>query len=438
MSLLASLVLAAVILPVALFLILGCSQLLSRPLSESWLGHLAASFLAAATLALLVANGLCLTQGGQQMLDLGSWFQAGDSGVRLTLLLDLSTLPLLLFANLLVGVIEAFTQRYLHREPGYHRFQLMLFLFLVGLDLVLAAGSLGMLVVGWEFLGLSSALLIAFFHERVQPLRNGLRVFAIYRFCDLALMAAFLWLHAAWPDSAPTPWMGDSIPQLPHGVAEGVLLLLILAVCGKSALFPFSSWLPRAMEGPTPSSAIFYGALSVHAGPLLLLRFSWLFEQAPYATLLLGGIGLLTSLVAALVARTQTEIKSLLAYATVTQVGLIVFEIACGLHWLPLLHIAGHATLRSLQFLRAPSLLHDRHNLEDAIGGHLAHARLPFLDRLSDAQALALYRFALHRAWLDELLDNLVVAPWLGMTRRLAAWHRRLEARLGGSKEQRP
>ncbi|MFK5956996.1 MAG: proton-conducting transporter membrane subunit [Planctomycetota bacterium] len=431
--------LAALVIPVLLFLLLGVSQLLHCPLREKLIGPMAAIGLSAAILALLMANGLCLYQDSAQTLDLGRWFSGQGHAFRLFFLLDVSTLPLLLFANLLVGVVEAFTHRYLHREPGYHRFQLMLFLFLIGLDLVLAAGSMEMLVAGWEFLGLSSALLIAFFHERSGPIRNGLRVFSIYRFCDVALVSAFLWLHAVWPDSAPTPWQGGVVPTLPRGTAEGILLLLLFAVSGKSALLPFSSWLPRAMEGPTPSSAIFYGALSVHAGPLLLLRFSWLMEQAPAATVVLGILGALTSLCAALVARTQTEIKSLLAYATVTQVGLIMLEISLGWHWIPLLHIAGHATLRSLQFLRAPSLLHDRHNLEDAIGGHLAHARIPGLDRLSPRQVRKLYQFSLHRAWLDELLDGLVIYPWQRWTAALVDVHLRLEQQLAKfvSKEHR-
>jgi NAD(P)H-quinone oxidoreductase subunit 5 len=187
------------------------------------------------------------------------------------------------------------------------------------------------------------------------------------------------------------------------------------------------------MEGPTPSSAIFYGALSVHAGAFLLLRLSPILERAPLAAGLLVGLGLLTSLHATLVGRAQTDIKSALAYASLTQVGLVWVEIGLGLDRLALAHIVGHGCLRSLQFLRTPSLLHDFHRAEDAVGGHLAHTGAHLERWLPPAAQRWLYRLALERAYLDDGLDEWVLRPLFAGLRRLDGLERRLAARFDGA-----
>src|SRR5690606_27338176 len=130
-------------------------------------------------------------------------------------------------------------------------------------------GSLALVIFGWELVGIASALLIAFFHDRPKAVRHGLLAFATYRICDFGILAALTWLHHTGAHSSfvvgEAPWHTLVTPASVHLVAFG----LVLAAAGKSAQFPVSGWLPRAMEGPTPSSAIFYGALSVHLGPVL-------------------------------------------------------------------------------------------------------------------------------------------------------------------------
>ncbi len=148
-------------------------------------------------------------------------------------------------------------------------------------------------------------------------------------------------------------------------------LLLLFAAAGKSALIPFSDWLPRAMEGPTPSSAVFYGALSVHLGAYLLLRVSPLLQLSLLLSAAVVVLGISSAVYAAVTARVQTDVKSALAFASLTQVGIITAEIGMGWNYLALVHMIGHAILRTLQLLRAPSLLQDHHTLENAIGGRL-------------------------------------------------------------------
>src|SRR5581483_9984124 len=141
------------------------------------------------------------------------------------------------------------------------RFFLLLHLFAFGSLLVFAAGSFALLVGGWEMVGITSVLLIAVFQRRTAPVANRLRVFAVYRACDIGLLVGVFAMHR-W---AGTASFAGGFPMLPGGQALVVCLLLLLAASGKAAQVPFSGWLPRAMEGPTPSSAIFYGAISIHA-----------------------------------------------------------------------------------------------------------------------------------------------------------------------------
>jgi NAD(P)H-quinone oxidoreductase subunit 5 len=194
-----------------------------------------------------------------------------------------------------------------------------------------------------------------------------------------------------------------------------IVLLLLVAVAGKSALLPFSGWLPRAMEGPTPSSAVYYGALSIHAGCFLLLRAEPLLAGLWTARLLAALAGAATAVYATITARVQTDVKSSLSYAALTQVGIIVVEISLGWTTLAFVHIVGHACLRLLQFLSAPNILHDVHELEDRVGGHLSHSNGGFLRAASPT----MYLFALERGFVDALLDRLVVQPFLAVTRWL-------------------
>jgi NAD(P)H-quinone oxidoreductase subunit 5 len=208
------------------------------------------------------------------------------------------------------------------------------------------------------------------------------------------------------------------------GNATIIAVLLIVAVAGKSALLPFSGWLPRAMEGPTPSSAVYYGSLSIHAGCFLLLRAAPLLEQAPAARLLAGGLGLATALFATLTTRVQSDVKSSLAYASLAQVGIIVVEIAVGLYTIAFLHLVGHACFRLLQFLSAPNVLHDLHGIEAAVGERPVSTPGYLEPRIPDDIRSRVFLVALERGFLDSILDRLVVEPFRWMTRGMDRFDR--------------
>ena len=173
---------------------------------------------------------------------------------------------------------------------GYNRFFVLYAMFMMGMILTSLAGTIETLFAGWEFVGLSSVLLVAFFQERSGPIQNGLWVWVVYRISDAALLLAALVMHHLRGEGDFNGMLGGDAWPAGHAVVSStasltVGLLLIVAAIGKSALAPFSGWLPRAMEGPTPSSAIFYGALSVHLGAFILLRISPLLDESPLSAI---------------------------------------------------------------------------------------------------------------------------------------------------------
>ncbi|MBI2788552.1 MAG: NADH/ubiquinone/plastoquinone (complex I) [Elusimicrobia bacterium] len=372
-----------VVLPGALFAAFGACWLLDARPSEKSAGRLTTAcwgvvMLAVGALAARAASGA----GGAPRAEYGDWLTAGGQHFTIALRADVLSLVMLSLSAVLIWIVAVFSRRYMHRDPGFHRFFTLLNLFGAGTMLLFAAESFELLAVGWEFVGAASVLLVAFYQEREAPARGALRVLAAYRLGDIGLFAGAALLHHH------------------HGAPSGTAAtavggLFLLAAMAKSAQAPFSGWLPRAMEGPTPSSAIFYGALSVHAGAYLLLRARPILDASARVPEAIIAVGALTALQGALVGRTCPDAKTSLAYATVTQLGLIFVEIGLGFDRLALWHIAGHAVLRTAQFLAAPSLLHDHHLLHSAAGGHLPAAGAPFARLIPRPLQDWLYGFAL-------------------------------------------
>ncbi len=422
-SLLHGLVAAIFFLPALALLLLAVPAWFGRRISESTINAIVGSaFAGATTCATLLLAVMYL--GGQNVVEvrLGTWFSVEHYFFDWTLVADHLSVPFAWFVALLVGSIGAFSRRYLHQESGYLRYYLLLTLFGASTELVVLAGTLDMVFFGWELVGITSALLIAFFHERRKPVEHGFRAFVTYRVCDVGLLSAAVWMHHSVGSSAlsgPTPLTPWGTFSVPEGTAAATFVgaMLLWASMGKGAQAPLGGWLPRAMEGPTPSSAIFYGAISIHLGPYLLLRAGSLLEHAPSVALAVVLVGGTTALHATFVGRVQTDIKSALAYASMTQVGLIFVEIGLGFRYLALAHIVGHACLRSLQILRSPSLLHDHHHLEQAMGRHLPKTG-GHLERFVPRRLQPwLFRHALERGYFDAFLIQYVVHSFVSCFR---------------------
>ncbi len=440
---LAWLVLLGVGLPAALLAVLGVASLITRPLAERWVASLAAGSMLTSCAALTAALVTYGTSGaGSQFLSFGSWSTSHAGGIAIEFLVDRLSLAFAALAVAITGVVSAFSRRYLHRESGFQRYFVLLAMFVTGMLLVSLAGNVEVLFIGWELVGLSSAFLVAFFHERPASVSNAFRVLSVYRISDAAMLsAAVLLRHVAGSDSLLLLFSGARVSSgagLNGTNATLIAVLLIVAVAGKCALLPFSGWLPRAMEGPTPSSAVYYGSLSIHAGCFLLLRSAPLLEHSPIARLLAGGLGAATAIFAGLTTRVQSDVKSSLAYASLTQVGLIVVEIALGWYSLAFVHLAGHACFRLLQFLSAPNVLHDLHGMENALGGRLARSTDSLLALAPARLRRLLFLALLERGFLDSIIDRVVVDPFVRGARYLTRFDQWLcdagawKARRGG------
>ena len=416
--------------PALLVLALGATSLLDRRLSEDRIAQLvriAGQVGGLSAVAVMVG----MLAGGERRLtiDLGNWVTIGELyHFSIKFVFDRLSVPFAILSFALSHTIGAFASRYMHRERGYNRFFALYAIFMLGMVVASLAGTIETLFAGWEMVGLSSALLVAFFQERAAPPRNGLWVWTVYRVSDAALLLAAVVMHHLNGQGDFAKLLGAGIWPDEHSAitstqALGVGVLLLIAAAGKSALVPFSGWLPRAMEGPTPSSAVFYGALSVHLGAFLLLRVSPLLELSTALSAMVVAIGLLTAAYGYVVGSVQTDIKSALSFASLSQVGLIVAEIGLGMHYVPLVHILGHACLRTLQFVRAPTLLQDYHLLENAIGDRLPRAGMPWA-RARPLQGWA-YRAALERGYFDTFLSEQVVGRFVALFRRFDRGERR-------------
>lgn len=291
-----------------------------------------------------------------------SIYQTNGYSFFLSFYFDKISAIYLLVGGILVSLVTRFSRYYLHREPGYKRFFNTVLFFYTGYSLTVLSGNLETLFIGWEILGICSFLLIAFYRNRYLPVKNAVKVFSVYRIGDIGIILAMWMSHHLWHENITFQKLNNY--ELVHehllshsSIGVFIAMMLVLAAAVKSAQLPFSSWLPRAMEGPTPSSAIFYGSLSVHIGVFLLLRTFHFIEQQTSVRVFIAILGLVTALVATGIGRVQSSIKSQIAYGSIAQIGVIFIEVAFGFQNLALFHFAGNAFLRTYQLLVSPSVV---------------------------------------------------------------------------------
>ncbi len=262
-------------------------------------------------------------------------------------------------AAVLFFLVATFSRYYMHRDEGYKRFFNTILFFAVGFNIIIFSGNFETLFIGWEIIGMSSFLLIAFFRERYLPVKNAFKTLSYYRISDLAIILAMWMMHHLMHQNISFTQLADAqmLGNSHQSMAAFIGIMFVLAAMIKSAQFPFTAWLPRAMEGPTSSSAIFYGSLSVHIGVFLLLRTYPFWEDMLWMKIVIITIGALTGIVATLIARAQPTVKTQIAYSSAAQIGIIFIEVALGWHTLALVHFAGNAFLRTYQLLVSPSVL---------------------------------------------------------------------------------
>ena len=300
----------------------------------------------------------------QQSFNLHDWsvYHHHDYDFYFDFLIDKTSLTFVWVGSIITFLVVTYSRRYMHKEFGFKRYFNTILLFYAGYNIIVLSGNFETLFVGWEFLGISSFLLISFYRFRYLPVRNSVKVYSIYRIGDIGILLTMWMSHHLWhrnisfSEIQDWGWVHDQLTQHPS-VALFISIMIAIAAVAKSAQFPFTGWLPRAMEGPTPSSAIFYGALSIHIGCFLLIRTEHIWGAHLGARWFIGALGLITAIISHLITKTQSTIKGQIAYSSATQIGLMFIEIAMGLEGIALLHFAGNAFLRSYQLLTSPSLM---------------------------------------------------------------------------------
>lgn len=286
------------------------------------------------------------------------WMTAGDLSLKLELAVDpLSALMLLIITG--VGaLIHGYSMGYMSHEKNYSRYFTYLNLFVFFMLILVMGANLVLTFVGWEGVGLASYLLIGFYSEKKSATDAGKKAFIVNRVGDAAFLIALFGLY--W-NFQTLDYFGDMGILTRAGTAgAGVLipLLLFTGACGKSAQFPLHVWLPDAMEGPTPVSALIHAATMVTAGVFLVCRMSSLFVTAPAAMTVVAVIGLFTAIFAASIALTQNDIKKVLAYSTVSQLGFMFLACGVGAFTAAMFHVMTHAFFKALLFLGSGSVIH--------------------------------------------------------------------------------
>jgi NADH:ubiquinone oxidoreductase subunit 5 (subunit L)/multisubunit Na+/H+ antiporter MnhA subunit len=392
--------------------------------NESGERHTARTATAAAGLSFVVAAVIALNAvltGNPGHIITGEWFASGQLHIDIVFVLDTLSLTVSVLVGFISLLMVRFSVNYLHREAGFQRMFLILLIFISAMQLIVLAGSSVLAFVGWEMAGLSSYLLIGYAWDRPVATANATTAFITNRIGDagfiLGITLSIIWLGGSeWS-------MLENTGELENLQIDLIVGCFLIAALAKSAQLPFSAWIARALEGPTPSSAIFYGSLMVHAGVYLLLRLEPLLSQAQPMMVLIAVLGLLTALYGWLAGLVQTDIKSSLMFSTTSQVGLMLLWIGMGWFDLAAWHLVLHAMWRAYQFLSAPAMMHMVSRSARPVPAWLARLRW-------------LHTAALQRFWLDSLANWLLVRPTISLARDIQDFDDQVVSRAVGLPNQ--
>ncbi len=356
------------------------------------------------------------------------WMPIGGLEVDAALLVDPLSMTMALFVTGVGTLIHLYSVGYMHGDPKYSKFFLYLNLFLFSMLMLVLGENLVVTFLGWEGVGTCSYLLISFWHERPTAATAGKKAFVTNRIGDFGFMIATFLL---WTTLGTVSYAGlaAGAPALATGTATAVSLLLLLAAAGKSAQLPLYVWLPDAMEGPTPVSAMVHAATMVTAGVYLLVRLNPVLTDT--ALLIIAIVGAATALFAALAAVAQHDIKKVLAYSTVSQLGYMFLAIGSGAYVAAIFHVVTHAFFKGLLFLGSGSVIHGLGDEQDMrrmgalravmpvtavtfIVGWLAIAGVPPLSGFWSKDEILLAAWEQHRLlWAVGLTTALLTAYYM-------------------------
>lgn len=308
-------------------------------------------------------------QGGMHSFDvwLFEWISTRGAEASFSLHIDSQALLMALIVTGIGYLIHLYSIGYMSGEADFRRYFACLNLFIAAMLLLVLAGHLLLLFIGWEGVGLASYLLIGFWYRRPTAVRAATKAFIVNRIGDLGLLLGLLLTFHLFG----TGHITEILQRAPDSFSPNAFLLVCLTLLyfvgatGKSAQFPLHVWLPDAMEGPTPVSALIHAATMVTAGVYLLVRMHPLFLLTPTTLTIVGSIGAVTSLFAALCAWGQNDLKRVLAYSTISQLGLMFLACGSGAFYAALFHLTTHAFIKALLFLSAGNVVHALHGTTD-------------------------------------------------------------------------
>jgi NADH-quinone oxidoreductase subunit L len=346
-----------------------------------WLGvaTVAASFVVG--VAIFVETlGLAPEQRTRE-LSLFRWIAVGGLDVDFGLQLDPLSLTFVLLITGVGALIHLYSVGYMAHDPGRRRFFGQLNLFITAMLLLVLGNNFVMLYLGWEGVGLASYLLIGWYQDRPSAATAAKKAFLMNRVGDvgLALAIFLLWTYVG---TLQYTEVFARVGELPSGVVLAVTLLMLLGACGKSGQFPLQSWLPDAMEGPTPVSALIHAATMVTAGVYLISRTHLIYDQSATGRLVVAIIGMITLLIGAIIGCAYDDIKKVLAYSTVSQIGYMFLAVGLGPagYALGIFHLLTHGFFKAGLFLGAGSVMHAMRDEVDMrrFGGLARHLPITF------------------------------------------------------------
>ena len=325
--------------------------------------------------AVSVAIFLHLAQAGISepwLVTFWEWMPVGDLQLNVTFQVDQLSIIMMLVITGVGSLIHLFSVGYMRADPGYARYFAYLNLFVAFMLVLVLGSSLPVLFIGWEGVGLCSYLLIGFWYHEKANADAGKKAFIVNRIGDFGVLVAMFMIWWA----LGTLEFQEIAQRAPEALVLGgttvtvITLLLFLGCTGKSAQIPLYTWLPDAMAGPTPVSALIHAATMVTAGVYLIARTSVLFALAPTTSMIVAGVGVATALFAATIGLRQYDIKKVLAYSTVSQLGLMFLAVGTGAYAAGVFHLVTHAFFKALLFLGAGSVIHAMHHAYHATHAH--------------------------------------------------------------------
>ncbi|MGH8999051.1 MAG: NADH-quinone oxidoreductase subunit L [Acidimicrobiia bacterium] len=342
--------------------------LVRRHVGEPAAGWLATTMMALAFAATVVVFSATVSLPEEERATTLGWFDwisAGGFDVDVSLLVDPLSITMCLFVTGVGTLIHMYAIGYMHGEARFTRFFTFLNLFAFSMLVLVLAGDYLLMFLGWEGVGLCSYLLVSFHAERDRAAVAGKKAFVTNRVGDFGFMLAMFLIFVHFGTLEIAPVVDRASEEIAGGTATAVALLLYLAAAGKSAQGPLFVWLPDAMEGPTPVSALIHAATMVTSGVYLLARSYPFLEQSDVAGDVVAWVGAGTALVAATIALVSHDIKRVLAYSTISQLGYMFLAVGVGAYVAAIFHMVTHAFFKALLFLGAGSVIHGMHEEQD-------------------------------------------------------------------------